>query len=831
MEGGAIYGSFSVTVCMMTHFSKERGTTMKHKEFSRRYTTLAVGLLFLLAAVPVLAQRTIDLSYELPDVEVFGGYAWGAQDMGTFGDVNGDGIDDIILVNPYADPLSRSDAGEVQVIYGTTFLPTQIDFSSTYPDVRIQGPAVDMFMGFYGVAAGDINGDNVDDILVGCHECNPDGREDAGEVYVVYGSSSLLPTIDILSNEHDITIKGAESGDYLSLVGVGDLDGDGTGDIIVGEPLGWPSSVYVIYGGSSLPSTIDLSTTSADFELRSLNYPQAGRPWTGDINGDDVDDLLVGSRYASPGGRINAGEAYVIYGGSLPSVWDLSTTAADVTLEGDDAGDELGSGTAVGDVNGDGTQDIVIGARGADPSGGGNLAGEVYVVYGSNSLPSTIDFSTGSPSCLIEGEGTDRMMGASVATGDLNMDGIKDMLLGEEGSYFQDQSYVVYGSTSLPSVIDLSATTPDLRILQEYSNPFGDALRVGAIGDPNGDGINQFGLGSPVAYDYGGTTINGRVNILSPTVLLESDLPRETPLDPAHFYYEQPTIYWAVTGIRPASGTDYDLWLFSDPQFSNILTWSVQGGSNVDFVVVDHNHTPTGTYYPYVQQYSGQGEYNIEYDDDADILYTYNNNGPFNWPQGHVVQAWDIYMNAWEEFRFSLDVTSGNMDAGIALFKSDGSAYYVDRSSAQISADNNGAGQDEEFIYMPSEADWYGVVVWSNNDDSGTFNINIDVPVALEVGIEPMNGNDFYPGDWIQYMVWVTNNSLSPVTLDAKTYASNTSAWQINLYGPFHVTIPAQSTLGPITLQNQVPGYAPPMSAYICAEAGGSHACYPVTIH
>jgi hypothetical protein len=101
---------------------------------------------------------------------------------------------------------------------------------------------------------------------------------------------------------------------------------------------------------------------------------------------------------------------------------------------------------------------------------------------------------------------------------------------------------------------------------------------------------------------------------------------------------------------------------------------------------------------------------------------------------------------------------------------------------------------------------------------------------SLEIGIEPLNGQDFHPGDWIQYEVWVTNHSTAPIPMTASIYASSVSSWQIPLFGPFNFTIPAQTTIGPVSFQNRIPPGAPPMTVYICARVNDVIDCYSINI-
>lgn len=139
------------------------------------------------------------------------------------------------------------------------------------------------------------------------------------------------------------------------------------------------------------------------------------------------------------------------------------------------------------------------------------------------------------------------------------------------------------------------------------------------------------------------------------------------------------------------------------------------------------------------------------------------------------------------------------------------------------------------------------VMIYQNDDVAGTF-LRAEEPVAnwdmmivapvdvealgppLVIDIAPVNGTVFQPGDWIIYAVTLTNTSSSPVQVTASTYASNVADWRLTLFGPLTFTIAGETTIGPVNLQNRVPLGAPPMTAYICAEANEAHDCYQVTI-
>ena len=414
---------------------------------------------------------TIDLDFASADLTVYGddaedhsGHAVAAAD------INGDTTEDIIIGAKYADPGGRSRAGKTYVIYGSPSLPSTIDLDSTNADLTVYGDDADDESGT-SVAAGDIDGDTTDDLIIGAYGASPAGGSGAGETYVIYGGPGLPATIDLDSTSASLTVYGDNPYDGSGYsVAAGDIDGDGTGDLIIGatgaDPPGLSNAgkTYVIYGDPSLPSTIDLDVTSAELTVYGDDAGDcSGRAVAaGDIDGDTTDDLIIGATGADPVGGDDAGETYVIYGGpSLPTTIDL--TNADLTVYGDDLGDWSGGAVAAGDINGDGSDDLIIGAYRADPAGGRN-AGETYVIYGGPSLPATIDLDSTSAGLTVYGDDAYDRSGWAVAAGDINGDGSDDLII---GAYLADpaggteagETYVIYGEPQ-PTPTPTATGTP-----------------------------------------------------------------------------------------------------------------------------------------------------------------------------------------------------------------------------------------------------------------------------------------------------------------------------------------------------------------------------------
>ena len=330
------------------------------------------------------------------------------RSVSSAGDVNGDGYDDLIIGARFADP-NGDRSGETYIVYGGASAPGTdgvLDLGALDGTNGFILTGIDEGdrSGFSVSAAGDVNGDGYDDLIIGAGYADPNGDSNAGETYIVYGGARAPGTDGVLDlsdldGTNGFTLTGIDRGDRsgISVSFAGDVNGDGYDDLIIGAGYADPNGdnrageTYLVYGGASAPGTdgvLDLSSLNgangfiltgidvADFSGRSVSS-------AGDVNGDGYDDLIIGA-----GGAGFDGETYIVYGGARAPGRDgvLDLGALDgtngFTLTGIDFGDFSGSSvSSAGDVNGDGYDDLIIGAWGADPNGE-NAAGETYVIYG-----------------------------------------------------------------------------------------------------------------------------------------------------------------------------------------------------------------------------------------------------------------------------------------------------------------------------------------------------------------------------------------------------------------------------------------------------------------
>ncbi len=418
-----------------------------------------------------------------------------ASAIAGVGDVNNDGFDDIAIGAARADYAGRSDSGTVYLIYGSGTLPSVIDVENLGPlGVVVGGASPNDRLGSAVSGAGDVNGDGFDDLLLGAPNGDPNGRSNAGEATLLFGSDSLPTSVDLATpNTPLVLLQGQHGGDNLGncLAGVGDVNGDTWPDFMLGaknaDPNGGSSGeAYLIFGQSSWPGTVDLRDLPAaglsGCEVRGasandrLGHACSG---AGDIDGDGFLDLIVAANEANRGGLQDVGEVVVIFGStSLPAVIEASNLGSlGFKARGLAAGDQFGVSVAgVGDVSGDGRDDLLIGASRANPNGRNN-AGAAYLIHGRSDFPALLtgaDYLTyGVP---YEGIDAGDQGGFSVAAaGDLNGDGGRDFVISANcasplNRTLAGEVYVFYGETLLPPTA-LSCSASGTEIALSWTNP------------------------------------------------------------------------------------------------------------------------------------------------------------------------------------------------------------------------------------------------------------------------------------------------------------------------------------------------------------------------
>lgn len=400
---------------------------------------------------------------------------------------------------------------------------TVVDLATAEPLLTIIGANVGDFESDLGaLTAGDFNGDGFADVLTGARfgDGPDEGREDAGEAYVIFGSSDPPPTVDLARGEQDITIWGESAGDGLGIyVAAADLDGDGLDDIVVGAPFATSATVeggetgkaYVIYGKAGLPSTIDLADGEQDVTLMGATSPGffGDSLAIGDVNGDEAADLIVGATFESHApsgsGSVKAGSAYVIYGGRRwPQELEMAAEDYDAVIFGAEEFDELGDNVASGDLNADDFDDVVITAEAADgPDNAKPLAAEVDVVFGSESLREMLRIAAGDQDVSVLGAKAQDTLGFALAAGDVDGDGIDDIAMGARladgptsGLSGAGNVYVLFGSRDPPSLVDLAEAPSGVSL---YYGADGSDFLGGSLeaGDVDGDDTIELIVGAP----------------------------------------------------------------------------------------------------------------------------------------------------------------------------------------------------------------------------------------------------------------------------------------------------------------------------------------------
>lgn len=426
-------------------------------------------------------------------------------------DTDGDGIGDSIDSDDDNDGIPDSHDADPYTRDPFYWSRSNIDLGDI--GIKFYGEDVNDFSGYSMDCSGDVNGDGIEDLVIGAYS-NDDGGNTAGKVYLIFGRSSGW-TSDVDLGNADASFVGEEGDDRagMSVSNGGDINGDGYDDIVIGADEyhaisgGENGRAYIIYGRSSgWYRNRDLSTASVrirgEYDEDKFGESVASG---GDVNGDGYDDVLIGAPRYEPTSTNYSGKAYLLLGGpSLPSSISASSLSGSFLGAGDD--EYCGSSVSLsGDVNGDGLDDILIGAKYYKKTPTGHAVGRTYLLLGKRTGWSR-DTTLTSPDASFIGQRMGAGWSVDIA-GDLNGDGLDDIAIGEpenyEGGNNAGQTYIIFGKET-NWTRDLDLGNADASYLGESAYDNSGYYVVGA-GDLNLDGYDDLLIGAP-RNDEGGRT-------------------------------------------------------------------------------------------------------------------------------------------------------------------------------------------------------------------------------------------------------------------------------------------------------------------------------------
>gem|GEM_PF-5106202 len=376
------------------------------------------------------------------------------------GDINNDGIDDLII---------GAGGGTIRPSY-VVFGDNQIGSSGSLDVSDLDGSNGFVLNGLNTSIsnAGDINNDGIDDLTVSSFQNN--------EVYVVFGNNHVGSAgsleLSELDGSNGFVLNGFEElsvdAQNISVSNAGDINNDGIDDLI-GSFVVFENDLtvrknYVLFGANHVGSSGNLAISDLDGSNGFfLNGGGRSVSNAGDINNDGIDDLIIGGGITGSGPGDFRSEAYVIFGRNhIGSSGNIELA----TLDGNNGFvlnsiNNIVSGLPVsnaGDVNNDGIDDLIIGEPGAGRDSENSILGESYVIFGGNNVGSSgsieLAMLDGSNGFIINATNDifNERLGSSVSNaGDVNADGIDDIILGT-GGLFSENAYVVFGRNSNPNI-------------------------------------------------------------------------------------------------------------------------------------------------------------------------------------------------------------------------------------------------------------------------------------------------------------------------------------------------------------------------------------------
>ncbi|MFK8013574.1 MAG: integrin alpha [Marinicellaceae bacterium] len=444
------------------------------------------------------------------------------RDVSGIGDVNADGIDDFII-NAIG---TNNFMGTVYIVFGNSIgydgnlQLADLDGSNGF---KINGQQQQHLFGYSVSGVGDINNDGIDDFAVGA----PGANNSSGAAYFIFGSDKGFASsidLNLLDGLNGFVLNSeVASGGRLgnSIASAGDFNNDGIQDVIIGAHRSRINfmppvigAAYILYGKNSFNATIstpDLNGSNGKVVYGSHANGQLGDSLSnaGDINGDGLDDLVIGE-FLSSGIDENV---YVVFGKStdFPDEFFVSSLNGNngFTIKGEAIDHLFGQSISADfDINNDGFDDILIGA----PDWTNDIIdqeGLVYIVYGSDAnFPSQFNVISidGNNGFIINGEidGINNAINLGYAVssiGDFNGDSIDDIVISASGSgnFFNGSCYVIFGNMDgFGASFDVNSITQKSGyVIKGVNNNDKIGQSLSRAGDINNDGIEDFIIGAP----------------------------------------------------------------------------------------------------------------------------------------------------------------------------------------------------------------------------------------------------------------------------------------------------------------------------------------------